>query len=89
MAEGRPKGELAKRANQSHPFRQYTSLRLISGYRAQRLIEIPEYVVERFEPDGDAQHVGRHTSGKLLFLAELPMRCRGRGCIMSRIEPSP
>ena len=47
---------------------------LHSGRRAQRLIQIPEYVVERFQPHRDAHHIGGHAGSELLFFIELPMR---------------
>src|SRR5438552_9188032 len=53
--------------------RSASSLRFL-----QRLIEVPKYIVEGFEPDREADHLRSYTCGALLVLGELTMRRRRR-----------
>src|SRR5450755_3558168 len=50
-----------------------------SGRRGrERLVDVPEDVVDVLEADRDADHVGLDAGGELLCLVELAMRRRGR-----------
>src|SRR2546421_7810089 len=44
----------------------------------QRLIDVPENIIERFESDRQPDHFRRNTGGTLLFFVELAMRGRRR-----------
>src|ERR1700676_4794560 len=44
----------------------------------QRLIDVPEDIIERFQSDRQPNHFRRNTGGALLFLVELAMRRRRR-----------
>src|SRR5678815_258562 len=44
----------------------------------QCLIEIPEYIVQRLEADGETDHLRRDAGRALLVLAQLAMRRRRR-----------
>src|SRR6266516_5238427 len=45
---------------------------------AQSLVDVPEDIIERLEPDRQAHHFGQDPGGALLVLVELAMRRRGR-----------
>src|SRR5215469_6668901 len=47
-------------------------------HRAQRLLEVPEQVVEGLQTHGEANRAGSDTRGFQLFVAELPVGRAGR-----------
>src|ERR1700736_4674517 len=49
-----------------------------SRARLQRLIDVPEDIIERFQSDRQPNHFWRNTGGALLFFVELAMRRRRR-----------
>jgi hypothetical protein len=49
-----------------------------SFYLLQRLLDIPEDVVDMFESHGQADEIRRHPCGRLLGRRQLLMRRRGR-----------
>ena len=48
-----------------------TALRARLG---QRLVDVPQDVVDVLQPDRDAHHVGQHAGGELLRFVELAVR---------------
>src|SRR6202158_6568308 len=54
------------------------SHRSLSRARLQRLIDVPEEIIERFQSDRQPNHFRRNTSGALLFFVQLTMRRRRR-----------
>src|SRR6266849_3693910 len=50
----------------------------LSRAHLQRLIDVPEDIIERFQSDRQPNHLRRNTSGALLLFVELTMRRRCR-----------
>src|SRR5436305_14266573 len=58
---------------------------LLRHKSSERALEIPEDVVDAFQPDRQAHHVGRHAGLLLLLQVELAMR-GGRGMDHERLR---
>src|SRR5438132_12902388 len=54
------------------------------GSLFERLIDVPENIVERFQPDRQPDHFGQYAGGTLLFVVELTVR-RRRGMNHQRL----